>query len=114
VLAAATTATADFTGVALASVLAAIGLFILPAKRQKGKEQLRQKIAAVRSRLSTALRDQFQKEIGRSGERIRESIAPYSRFIRAEGDKLKVVSRELADIGGELAALKARVDGIAA
>ena len=113
-VAAASTATADFTGVALASVLAAIGLFILPAKRKKGKEQLREKIAAVRTRLSTALRGQFRNEIGRSGERIRESIAPYSRFIRAEGDKLKVVERELADIGNELAGLKARVEKIAA
>jgi hypothetical protein len=114
VVTAATTATADFTGIALASVLAAIGFFILPAKRQRGKEQLRQKIAAVRARLSSALRDQFQKEIRRSGERIRESIAPYSRFIRAEGDKLKVVDRELGEIGAELAGLKARVETIAA
>jgi hypothetical protein len=71
---------------------------------------MRQKIADVRARLSTALRDQFQKEISRSGDRIRESIAPYSRFIRAEGDKLKVVEQELREIGHELASLRARVE----
>jgi small GTP-binding protein len=107
---AASTAAADVTGIVLASVLAAIGFFILPAKRQKAKDEMRQKIAAVRARLSTALRDQFQKEIARSGDRIRESIAPYSRFIRAEGDKLKVVEQELREIGHELASLRARAE----
>src|SRR5215218_5242063 len=64
---AATTAAADVTGIILASVLAAIGFFILPAKRQRAKEEMREKIAGVRAGLSTALREQFQKEIQRSG-----------------------------------------------
>jgi hypothetical protein len=108
---AATTAAADVTGIVLASVLAAIGFFILPAKRQRAKDEMRQKIADVRTRLSTALRDQFAKEIARSGERIREGIAPYSRFVRAEGDKLKLVDRELREIANELTALRVRVEG---
>jgi small GTP-binding protein len=111
---AATTAAADVTGIILASVLAAIGFFILPAKRQRAKEEMRRKIADLRARLSTALREQFQREIDRSGERIREGIAPYSRFIRAEGEKLNVVEAELREIGNELAGLRARVDRMAA
>jgi len=111
---AASTAAADVTGLILASVIAAIGFFILPAKRQQAKTEMREKIATVRARLSTALRDQFQKEIQRSADRIREGIAPYSRFIRAEGDNLKVVDQELREIGNELAGLRARVDRIAA
>jgi small GTP-binding protein len=111
---AATTAAADVTGLILASVMAAIGFFILPAKRQRAKEQMREKIAGVRTRLSTALRDQFQREIRRSAERMREGIAPYSRFIRAEGDQLKLVDQELREIGNELAGLRARVERVAA
>jgi small GTP-binding protein len=111
---AASTAAADFTGIALASVVAAIGFFILPMKRQKGKEEMRAKIADVRSRLSAALRKQFSTEIQRSGDRIRESIAPYSRFIRAEGDKLKDVDRELTEISTAIAALRARIERRAA
>jgi small GTP-binding protein len=111
---AATTAAADVTGIILASVLAAIGFFILPAKREKAKEEMRRKVAAVRERLSHALRTQFQQEIGRSAVRIRESIAPYSRFIRAEGDTLKLVDQELRDISNALAALRARVERLAA
>jgi methyl-accepting chemotaxis protein len=111
---AATTAAADVTGIILASVLAAIGFFILPAKRERAKEEMRRKIAAVRERLSNALRTQFGNEIGRSAARIRESIAPYSRFVRAEGDKLKVVDQELREISNALAGLRARVERLAA
>ena len=111
---AATTAAADVTGIILASVMAAIGFFILPARRQRAKEEMRGKIADVRARLSAALREQFQREIQRSAERIREGVAPYSRFIRAEGDQLKVVDQELREIGHELAGLRARVERIAA
>ena len=111
---AATTAAADVTGIILASVVAAIGFFILPAKRKRAKEEMREKITSVRARLSEALREQFQREIQRSADRIREGIAPYSRFIRAEGDQLKVVEQELREVGDELAGLRARVERIAA
>jgi small GTP-binding protein len=111
---AASTAAADVTGIVLASVMAAIGFFILPAKRQKAKEEMRTKIAAVRARLSNALREQLRKEIERSVDRIRESIAPYSRFIRAEGDKLQAVDQELREISTSLAALRSRIERQAA
>ena len=111
---AATTAAADLTGIIMASVLAAIGFFILPAKRQQAKDQMRRKIADVRRRLSDALRAQFAKEITRSVERIRDSIAPYSRFVRAEGEKLRSVESELQEITMALGSLRARIDRQAA
>ena len=111
---AATTAAADVTGIILASFVAAIGFFILPAKRKRAKEEMRTKIADVRKRLSDALRKQFSSEIERSGDRIRESIAPYSRFIRAEGEKLETVEKELSEISAALASLRARIERPAA
>ena len=112
--AAATTAAADVTGIILASVVAAIGFFVLPAKRQKAKDEMRAKIADVRQRLSEALRKQFSTEITRSGDRIREGIAPYSRFVRAEGEKLRTVEAELKEISAALASLRARIERPAA
>ena len=111
---AATTAAADITGIVLASVIAAVGFFILPAKREQAKEQMRRKITDVRERLTTALREEFGREIGRSGDRIRDSIAPYSRFVRAEGENLKTVDAELREIGTALASLRSRLERIAA
>ena len=63
---AASTAAADVTGLVMASVLAAVGFFVIPAKRKKGKDEMRQKIAEVRQRLGDSLRAQFKKEIARS------------------------------------------------
>ncbi len=42
---AASTAAADVTGLVMASLIAAVGFFVIPAKRKKGKEEMRQKIA---------------------------------------------------------------------
>ena len=111
---AATTAAADITGIVLASVVAAIGFFILPAKRQRAKEEMRQKIGDVRQRLSEALKKQFAQEIDRSGDRIREGIAPYSRFIRSEGDKLKSVDEELKEIAASIARVREQIERPAA
>jgi len=106
----ATTAAADVTGLVMASVLATVGFFILPAKRHRAKEEMRRKIADLRSRLSSALRDQFSREIARGSDRIREGIGPYSRFVRSEGEKLRAMEGELREIRGALVALRARIE----
>jgi small GTP-binding protein len=111
---AATTMAADVTGLIMASVMAALGFFILPAKRARGKQEMRRKVAAVRQRLSDALHEQFSREISKSGDRIRESIAPYSRFVRSEGEKLRTTEQELREIGAALASLQARIERPAA
>jgi small GTP-binding protein len=114
IAAAASTAAADITGILLASVIAALGFFIIPAKRKQAKAEMRTKIADVRERLSQALRTQFEGEIGRSTARMRESIAPYSRFVRAEGDKLRETDARLAQLRTDLGNVRRQVDAMAA
>jgi small GTP-binding protein len=111
---AASTAAADVTGILLASVVAALGFFIIPAKRNKAKQAMREKIADVRSRLSSALRTQFEQEIARTTARMRESIAPYSRFVRSEGDKLRETDTQLTSLRSDLDRVRQRVDAMAA
>jgi small GTP-binding protein len=106
---AASTAAADVTGLIMASVLAAIGFFIIPAKRKRAKEEMRQKISDVRQRLSEALRTQFEQEIKASAARIREGIAPYSRFVRGEGEKLQASEHQLRDLVTHLEQLREKV-----
>jgi small GTP-binding protein len=110
VAAIASTAAADFTGLIAASLVATLGFFIIPAKRQRAKDELREKVGALRARLSAALREQFGREISKSGDRIRESVAPYSRFVRAEGDNLIAVDKELSETTAALAALRSRIE----
>jgi len=110
---AASTAAADVTGLVMASLIAAIGFFVIPAKRKKGKAEMRQKIAEVRQRLGEALRAQFRNEIVRATERIRAGIAPYSRFVRAEEEKLDSAVKELSAIASDLGSLRSRVESAA-
>jgi hypothetical protein len=111
---AASTAAADVTGIILASVVAALGFFIIPAKRSQAKAEMRRKISDVRGRLSAALRKQFEEEIARSGTRMQESIAPYSRFVRAEGDKLRETDTRLRQLALDLQKIRERIDALAA
>ena len=61
--------------------------------------EMRDKLAAMRTRLSTAIRTPFESETARSVQCIRDSIAPYSRFVRAEGEKLAAAMAELERYG---------------
>ena len=110
VVAIATTAAADATGLIMASLVGTLGFFIIPAKRRRAKEELRIKIGALRDKLSSSLREQFGMEILKSGDRIRESVAPYSRFVRAEGENLQAVQSELGEATAALAALRSRIE----
>ncbi len=81
---AASTAAADVTGILLASVVAALGFLVIPARRRKAKVEMKQKVTALRDRLADALRIEFERAQEQSRARIEQAIAPYSRFVRAE------------------------------
>ena len=106
----ATTAAADITGVLLASLVAALGLFVIPARRRQAKAEMRAKIASLRQQLTDSLRRQFEKEMERSQQRIQDAIGPYSRFVRAEQAKLLEVQGEMESVKNGLNRLKSQVD----
>ena len=100
-LAASSTA-ADITGLTAAGLMAVLGLFVLPHRRRRAKADLKRKIATLRRELMTVLSAHFQREAERGRRRLEESIAPYTRFVRSESERL-------ADERGRLAALMDRV-----
>jgi small GTP-binding protein len=81
---AASTAAADVTGILMASVVAALGFLVIPARRRKAKAEMREKISALRERLALALRTEFERAQEQSGVRIAQAVDPYSRFVRSE------------------------------
>lgn len=105
----AVTAAADFTGILAASAVAILGLFIIPNRRGDAKRDLRQKIAAMREQLMGSLTAQFDREVEGSLRRIDEAIGPYTRFVRAERDRLTTASQELGAGAQGLARLRSRV-----
>ena len=108
----ATTAAADVTGILMASAIAALGLFIIPARRRSAKTEMKAKIAALRVQLIQSLQAQFEKEIERSLLHINEAIAPYTRFVRAERGKLVETQEVLGKIMSEIDRLKVKVEEI--
>lgn len=105
-------AMADFTGILAASAVAVLGLFIIPNRRHDAKKDLKEKIAAMREQLMTSLTAQFDREVEGSLRRIDEAIGPYTRFVRAERDRLSTARQELDAASEGLARLRERVEAL--
>ncbi len=106
----ATTQLADVTGLLAAGTLAALGFFILPGRKRQAKRQLASKIADLRGRLMRSLTEEFDREVERSLARIREAVAPYTRFVEAERRRLGEMEGELEESATALAALSRKIE----
>jgi hypothetical protein len=100
----------DVTGILGAGAIAALGLYVLPARRGKIKADLRQRVNHLREQLSTAVTRQFETELLDSIQRLREAIAPYTRFVRVEREKLDKMYSDLNTARQRLAMLRREVD----
>lgn len=108
----ATTTAADVTGVLAASALSVVGLLVLPAKKRRAKSELNRKVAEVRERLMSSLRQQFEKETEASVAGIEAAIAPYTRFVRSERARLTEARSKLEKSASELARLKSDTEAL--
>jgi septal ring factor EnvC (AmiA/AmiB activator) len=64
----------------------------------------------VRRRLVAGLTSQFERELDHSVQRINEAIAPYTRFVRAEGERLRVLQKELKELEKSIELLKTQTE----
>jgi len=108
-LAASSTA-ADITGLTAAGLMAALGLFVLPHRRRRAKAELKQKIGALRSNLMTALSGHFEAESERGRRRLEETIAPYTRFVRSESERLAGERDALEGLSDRVGEVTAQVE----
>jgi small GTP-binding protein len=99
----------DVTGVLFAGVIAVVGFFIIPFKRQQAKSRFREKIETVRQSLSRVLTTQFDSEADRTLNRLKEGVAPYFRFVRGEKEKLASVELAMEQGNEQLKRLQVRV-----
>jgi hypothetical protein len=106
------TALADFTGILAAGTLAVVGLLIIPAKRRRAKNDLHDKLEDLRQRLMQSMSEEFDRELGRSLQRLRQAIAPYTRFVRAEQQKLAEIEGELIEVRSALGRVRSRVEEV--
>lgn len=110
----ATTTAADVTGIIAAGSIAVLGMFVIPSKRAQAKAELRDRIAEMRDKLMSDLRSVFEREVDRSVQGVMEAIAPYTRFVRAEHEKLTALEKELTEISAALGRIRSEIDRAAA
>lgn len=106
----ATTLSADVTGILVASAVAVLGLFIIPARRRKANQEMKEKIDLLRDQLETSLRTNFLKENDRGLARINTAIEPYTRFVRSERTNLARNKEEISDLQRDMLNLKNMIE----
>jgi small GTP-binding protein len=111
VVAAASTVAVDVTGILAASLLAGLGLFVLPNKRRQAKRDFHVKAEELEQRLIEVMREQFEHELARSMDRVREAISPYTRFVRSQFEHLELMRTQLTAVDNDMRALRHRIGG---
>jgi small GTP-binding protein len=106
---AASTAAADITGILMASLVAALGFLIIPARRRKAKAEMKEKMTTLREHLARALRTEFEQALARGSERLEKAVEPYRRFVRSEESRWLDAARTLGALGGRAAAFRDRL-----
>ncbi len=104
------TAAADVTGILAGVVLLGLGLYIIPARRKRAKEDFNAKMQELRTKLHTAMQEQFKKELNNALTRVQDSIAPYTRFVRAEQKKTEAMQEQVLQLNNALVALKSEIE----
>ncbi len=104
----------DVTGIIAGLSLATIGALILPARKRRAKRDLEEKLQNLRTKLVSSLTDQFQREMKRSAQRVEDTIAPFSRFVRSETEKYSKQQERLEEIEAHIQGLQAhlQIEGV--
>ena len=113
-MAAVGSAAADVTGLLAAGVMAGIGFYILPLKKRRAVEEFRRRTEDLRQSLTSAMRSEFDRELDGSLRRIRDALAPYDRFIRAERERISHTEETLASLQDRLQRLRADIESLTA
>ncbi len=99
----------DVTGIVTGLAAATLGLLVLPMRRRKAKQELETKLNDLRRQLVTSLTEQFNREMRRAVQRIDDTMAPFSRFVRAEKARLEQQESQLVDLETHILGLKSQL-----
>lgn len=106
------TVAADVTGILAGIALLGLGLYIIPARRNRAKHDFDDKMQELRTRLRTAMQEQFTKELNNAITRVQDSIAPYTRFVRAEQKKTTAMQEQVLQLDSAVISLKNEIENI--
>lgn len=103
----------DLTGIAAGLTLMGLGLLVLPRRRAKAKRELHQQMSRLREGLEGGLGRQIEEELQRAAERLSAAIAPYTRFVRVELERLDGLVEQLEAARKQVTQLRAEVAELA-
>ena len=106
--------TLDITGILAASTLAILGFFMIPFKRNQAKEKYKEKMLTLRTKLLSALTTQFSNESENVIARLKDGVAPYTRYVRSERERIDKAGNTLARLRQTISELRARSQTILA
>ncbi len=102
----------DITGILAASTMAILGFFVIPFKRKQAKDQFKEKMQTLRGKLLSALETQFNNERENAITRMKEGVAPYTRYVRSEIERIESSETKLAGLRQSLSELRARAEAV--
>jgi small GTP-binding protein len=102
----------DITGIVAAGTMAILGFFVIPYKRKQAKDNFKQKMVDLRTRLLETLTTQFSTESQNAVSRLRDGIMPYIRYVHAERERLEKNGTLLAKLQQRISALRARSQAV--
>ena len=106
------TVAADVTGILAGIALLGLGLYILPARRNRAKQAFDTKMQELRMRLHSTMEEQFSKELNSALNRVQDAIAPYTRFVRAEQKNAGTLQEQMTHLDNEVQTLKNEVESL--
>jgi hypothetical protein len=104
--------TLDITGILAASTLAILGFFVIPFKRKQAKDGFKEKMLSLRTKLLSALTAQFRDESENAIARLKDGIAPYTRYVRSERERIDKAENILAGMRQTISELRARSQAV--
>lgn len=102
----------DITGILAASTMAILGFFVIPYKRKQAKDNFKVKMQALRTKLVDALTKQFKDEREIVIARMKDGVAPYTRYIHSELERIDTAESTLAELRQSLSSLRARAEAV--
>lgn len=104
----------DITGILAAGTLAVLGFFVIPFKRKQAKDNFKTKMLTLRTKLLAALTTQFNNERDSVIARLKDGVAPYTRYVRSERERIDASEVTLVGLRQNLSALRARIQTVLA
>lgn len=102
----------DVTGILAAGTMAVLGFFVIPYKRKQAKDNFKEKMTSLRTRLLDTLTTQFNSEAKNAVNRLKDGVLPYVRYVSGEHERLDKSETILAGLRQRLSSLRARSQAV--